>query len=165
MTHSHKEILKVWLAAGLWLGLIAAESSGLGSSRNTSRYLYPLLHFLFGLDWQHFPFWHAVIRKTGHFVGYFMLSLLLFRAWRETLPQRRTPAWSFDWARIAWMTTTLVACLDEWHQVYLPTRGSSILDVMLDAGAALVAQIIVWLWLRRRNPDRQPAGNYLVPNK
>ena len=28
----------------------------------------------------------AIIRKTGHFVGYFTLSWLLFRSWRDTFP-------------------------------------------------------------------------------
>jgi VanZ family protein len=58
------------------------------------------------------------------------------------------------------MMATLVACLDEWHQAYVPGRGSSVHDVLLDSGAALVAQIILWLMLRRRstNQDLQYAS-------
>ena len=58
----------------------------LASSNNTSRILYPLLHFLFGMDHAHFEHWHFFIRKGGHVFGYGLLSILLFRAWRETLP-------------------------------------------------------------------------------
>jgi len=141
-------MLKVWTAALLWLGLIATESSNLGSSGNTSRILYPVFHYLFAMDFAHFEVWHTVIRKTGHVVGYFMLSLLLFRAWRATLPRPAAPAWSLPWARTAWIMTTLVAALDEWHQAYIPTRGSSVHDVLLDSAAALAAQIVIWLWLR-----------------
>jgi VanZ family protein len=151
LNHSTKEMLKVWAAALLWLGLIAAESSTLGSSSNTSRILYPLLHYLFGLDLVHFEVWHTVIRKSGHVLGYFMLSLLLFRAWRETLPPRGFPVWSLHWAWVAWLMTTVVASLDEWHQAYIPTRGSSVHDVALDSAAALAAQIVIWLWLRRKS--------------
>jgi VanZ family protein len=143
-------MLKVWLAAGLWLGLIVAESSNLGSSGNTSRILYPLFHYLFGLGLARFEIWNVILRKTGHVLGYFMLSLLLFRAWRETLPRLGSPRWTLHWARVAWFTTTLVAALDEWHQAYIPTRGSSVHDVALDSAAALAAQLVVWRWLRRR---------------
>jgi hypothetical protein len=69
----------------LWIGLIAAESTNLASAAKTGRFLYPIL-LLIGLDPIRFVVWHFCIRKTGHFVGYFILSLLLFRAWKATLP-------------------------------------------------------------------------------
>ena len=96
------------------------------------------------MDAAHFEPWHFFLRKVGHFVGYFILSLLFFRAWRATLPLTRHAKWAIHWARIAWMMTTLVACLDEWHQAYVPGRGSSVHDVLLDSTAALVAQIVLW---------------------
>jgi VanZ family protein len=141
----------VWIAAGLWLGIIITESSKIGGSNNTSRILYPIFHFLFGMNLAQFEPWHTIIRKTGHFVGYFTLSVLFFRAWRATLPQPRISGWWLTWARIAWMMTTLVACLDEWHQAYIPGRGSSVHDVLLDSAAALVAQVIIWWIWRRKN--------------
>ena len=146
MTRSKKEVVKVWIAAGLWLGIIAVESSKIGGSNNTSRILYPIFHFLFGMDVAHFEPWHHLMRKIGHFVGYATLSFLLFRAWRATLPRLRP--WSMTWTSIAWIMTTIVASLDEWHQAYVPGRGSSVYDVMLDSSAALAAQIVLWLWLR-----------------
>lgn len=158
MTQSQREILKVWIAAGLWLGIIIAESSNFGSSGNTSHILYPILHYLFRIDPVRFELWHAVIRKSGHGVGYFIMSLLFFRAWRVTLPQPGVRGWWLTWARIAWMVTTLVACLDEWHQAYIPTRGSSVHDVLLDSAAALTAQIVIWVIWRRRSPQVAPAA-------
>ncbi len=152
MTRSKNEVLKVWIAAGLWLAIIVTESSKIGGMNNTGRILYPLFHFLFGMGLTRFEVWHPILRKTGHFVGYFILSLLFFRAWRATLP--KSQGWAFTWARIAWMMATLVACLDEWHQAYVPGRGSSVHDVVLDSSAALAAQAIIWYWLRnRRKPD------------
>jgi VanZ family protein len=47
--------------------------------------------------------------------------------------------------------TALVACLDEWHQTYLPSRTGSLHDVILDSAAALVAQVVLYLILRRRS--------------
>jgi VanZ family protein len=152
LTPSQNHILKTWIAAILWLILIALESSSLGSAANTSRFLYPLLHFLIGLDPIRFLVWHVYIRKTGHFVGYFMLSLLLFRAWRATFAQRGARGWSTLWVGIALSMTALVASLDEWHQSYLPSRTGTIKDVFLDIFAALTAQLVIYLVLRHRQP-------------
>jgi VanZ family protein len=132
------------------MGVITLESTNLGSSENTSRFLYPLLHFLTGMGPARFEVWHHIIRKTGHFVGYFTLSLLLFRAWRATLPFGTVWAWSMRWARISFFMTALVASLDEWHQSFLPSRTGRWQDVVLDSSAALVAQIIIWMLLCRR---------------
>ena len=149
MNPAQDQLLKTWIAAILWLGLIAAESSNMASAENTGRILYALLHFLLGVVPPHFPVWHFYLRKTGHFVGYFMLSLLLFRAWRATFPFPGVN-WSVQWARISFFMTALVACLDEWHQTYLPKRTGSLHDVLLDSAAALVAQVALYLILRRR---------------
>ncbi len=147
MNLSQKQLLKAWIAATLWLGLIVTESSNFASAENTSRFLYPLLHFLFGLGPAHFAVWHPFIRKTGHFVGYFTLSLLLFRAWRATFPFPGM-SWAIQWARISFFMTALVACLDEWHQTFLPKRTGTLHDVLLDSTAALAAQVVIFAFLR-----------------
>ena len=48
-----------------------------------------------------------------------------------------------QWARISFFMTALVACLDEWHQTYLPSRTGTCHDVLLDSTAALTAQQIL----------------------
>ena len=154
MNPAQKQVLKTWIAAALWLGIILTESSNFGSAENTSRFLYPLLHFLLGISPVHFLVWHFFIRKTGHFVGYFTLSLLLFRAWRATFPFPGTN-WAMQWARISFFMTALVACLDEWHQSYLPKRTGNLHDVLLDSTAAVVAQVVLFLVLRQPRPKRQ----------
>ncbi len=115
----------------LWLFVISLESTNLGSSDNTSRLIYPLLHFLFGMDHAHFQHWHFFIRKGGHVFGYGLLSILLFRAWRETLPSMEDLNWTLRWATIAVLGTAVVASLDEWHQSYLPLRICMPWDVIL----------------------------------
>src|SRR5271154_4179959 len=96
-----------WITAILWLIVIAIESTALLSSSNTSRFLYPLLHFLFGMDWDRFEVWHFYIRKSGHVIGYATLSILLFRAWRATLASANHVRWSIRWATIAVLGTAL----------------------------------------------------------
>jgi len=133
--------------------VIAIESTSYLSSANTSRFLYPILHFLFGIGDAVFQVLHHYLRKTGHFVGYFILSFLLFRAWRFTLP--RISRWAMRWATIAFFMSVLVASLDEWHQSFLPSRTGTIQDVILDSSAAFTAQIVILLWLQSRG-ERKP---------
>ena len=149
MTAHQKEILKVWVAAGLWLAVIAIESTSYLSAESTSRFLYPILHYLLGLNLQQFAVWHHYIRKLGHFVGYFILSVLLFRAWKSTLSL--PVLWALRWSGIAFFMSAMVASLDEWHQLYIPSRTGAISDVMLDSSAALTAQIVIFLILRTKS--------------
>jgi VanZ family protein len=148
LNSQQREVLKAWIAAILWLIVIAIESTAWLSSHNTSRILYPLLHFLFGLDFPHFEIFHFYIRKGGHVVGYAILSFLLFRAWRATLPALDNVRWKLRWARIAILGTALVATLDEWHQSFIPSRTGRWQDVVLDTCAGIAAQILLFFWLK-----------------
>jgi VanZ family protein len=143
-------VLKAWLAAILWLIVIAIESSALLSAHNTGRILYPILHFLFGIDRERFAEWHFYIRKGGHVVGYAILSILFFRAWRATLPAMSGAKWVPRWATIAVLGTALVASLDEWHQSFIPSRTGRWQDVVLDTCAGVAAQILIFLWWKSR---------------
>ena len=133
--------------------VISIESSSYLSSHETSRILYPILHFLFGINYAQFEPWHHVVRKTGHVIGYGLLSFFLFRAWRATLPKPGNPPWSLYWADIAVFGTALVASLDEWHQSFIPSRTGRWQDVVLDSSAAIATQILLYLFylfLRKR---------------
>ena len=148
MSSDRHNVLKAWIAAILWLIVIAIESSAYLSAHNTSRILYPLLHYLFGLNHARFEHWHVYIRKGGHVFGYGLLSFLFFRAWRETLPVLGHAKWTLRWASIAVLGTALVASLDEWHQSFIPSRTGTPWDVLLDTCAAIGAQILIFLWTR-----------------
>lgn len=100
-----------------------------------------------------------ILRKTGHFVGYATLSILLFRSWRGTFPRLST-RWCLQWATLAFACTALVASLDEFHQSFLPSRTGTFRDVVLDSAAALVAQIVIFVFLRKREPT---AGQVPIP--
>jgi len=143
------EVLKAWIAAILWLIVIAIESTSYLSSANTSRILYPLLHFFFGVNHPAFEVWHHYIRKAGHVFGYGLLCILLFRAFRSTLRAAGGPKWTLRWASIAVFGTALVASLDEWHQTFLPSRTGRWQDVVLDTSAGIAAQILLFLLSRR----------------
>jgi VanZ family protein len=163
LNSDRKDVLKAWIALILWLIVIAIESTALLSANNTSRILYPILHFLFGMDWERFEIWHFYIRKTGHVIGYATLSVLLFRAWRVTLPAVDRAKWTLRWASIAVLGTALVASLDEWHQSFIPTRTGRWQDVVLDTCAGIGAQILILVWLKR--PRKQVASRSIAANQ
>jgi VanZ family protein len=159
LTSDRKQLVKTWVAALLWIGLIAIESTDWLSAEHTSRILYPLLHFLIGMDLAAFAVVHHYIRKCGHFVGYFTLSFFLFRAWRATLRLPWAPRWALRWAAIAFFMSALVASLDEWHQTFIPSRTGRISDVMLDSIAALTAQVLIFLYLSWKPRSVTVAGD------
>ena len=144
------------MAALLWIGLIVMESTDTFSSAHTQHFLYPVFHFLTGVDKVAFEVWNGHIRKLGHFVGYATLSVLLFFAWRTTLRVREVTAWAWRWAATAFFMSALVASLDEWHQFYIPSRTGAIRDVFLDSAAALTAQLAIALWLHWRRSATPP---------
>ena len=148
-TGSRREMLRAWIPALIWLGVIAIESTSALSAENTSRFLYPLLHFLFGLDRLRVHTWHLLLRKGGHVFGYGFLSFLLFRAWRTTIRVANHPRWSIVWSGVALLMTALVGSLDEWHQSFLPSRTGTVRDVALDSVACLTAQVLLFFWLMR----------------
>lgn len=110
--------------------------------------LYSLLTHLFGnINFYTFLVFHHYLRKTGHVVGYGMLSLLLLRGCRATFDPE--PAWSWRTALLSWLGTLVVAAMDEWHQSYIPSRTGTVWDVALDWGAGFLFLMAAYFWLRR----------------
>jgi VanZ family protein len=151
-----------WIPALIGIAIILVESTAMMSAENTSRWLLPLWIRLFGpITPERWAIVHHLIRKSGHFAGYGLVSLGFFNAWRVTL-ERRWPAWPPDsWLRLrnaaalALLCTLLLASWDEWHQSFLPGRTSSARDVLLDFCGALAAHLVVLMMVRlRRRPLR-----------
>jgi VanZ family protein len=132
----------------VWTVLITFESTDFFSSRNTSGMLYTILTRLFGeINLHDFLVFHHYLRKTGHVVGYGMLSLLLLRGWRATLGRVHTLL--LRAALLSWLGTAFIAGMDEWHQSYIPSRTGTIWDVALDTVAGVAFLVVAYLWLRR----------------
>ena len=148
MPESRPNLLRAWWPAVVWIGLITFESTNFFSSRNTGSMLYTLLTRLFGeINFYKFLIFHHYLRKTGHVVGYGMLSLLLLRGWRATLDPVHTLL--LRTALLACLGTACVAALDEWHQSFIPSRTGTIWDVALDTLAGVVFLVVAYFWLRQ----------------
>jgi VanZ family protein len=155
-TVSRPNLLRAWWPAAVWICLIAFESTDFFSSQNTGGVLYTILTRLFGqINLYDFLVFHHYLRKTGHVVGYGMLSLLLLRGWRATLGPVHTLL--LRAALLSWLGTATVAALDEWHQSYIPSRTGTIWDVALDSVAGVAFLLIAYLRLRRSAIAEQTA--------
>lgn len=157
-TRPRSQLFRAWLPTFLWLCVIAVESTDWLSSHHTGSILYPIFHYLFGMTPEQFEPIHAITRKTGHVVGYGTLSLLAFRSFRLSSRALRA-RWTMAWARNAVLLAAIVASLDEWHQTFIPSRTGTIKDVFLDTAAALAAQLLVYLFLRKRTDQPHPLGS------
>ncbi len=139
-----------WLPAALSVLVIYLESTATMSANNTSRWLYPIWVYLFGpITSQHWGEVHHLIRKTGHFVGYGGVSLTFFYSWRQTFYRLGVGQWRL-WRRAslaAILCTLFIASMDEFHQSFLPSRTSSPIDVCIDLGGAIAAQLLLLLIL------------------
>jgi VanZ family protein len=154
-------LLRNWWPVAVWLGVIRLESTNLASSQNTFRLLYRTFTFVFGrvdvrivLDLDH------ILRKSGHFLGYAVLSGLIFLAMRSTYRDRYrqrlrgnwgydfTHRWQLNWAAVAILLTVITASADEIHQTYLPLRTGRWQDVAIDMSGALALQLLIYCWCR-----------------
>jgi VanZ family protein len=149
-TASRPHLLRAWWPAFVWMLLIAFESTDVFSAEHTSCMLYSLLTRMFGdINLASFLVFHHYLRKTGHFVGYGMLAVLLLRGWRATLDRNNIKF--FRTALLSWLGTVFVATMDEWHQSYIPSRTGTSRDVVLDSTAGLIFLLVAYFWLRRNS--------------
>jgi VanZ family protein len=143
----YKRIILYWLPVILWMGVIFWMSTGMFSSEHTSRFIVPILHFLFpSLLPQDLNMIHGMIRKAGHVTEYFILGLLLFRAFRGGSYQPLRLRWSLY--SIIWIV--LYAATDEYHQSFVGARGPSLIDVGIDSAGGILSQILIMLWRFRK---------------
>lgn len=139
-------LLLHWIPAMIGIAVILTESTRMMGADNTSRWLLPIWTWLFGpVTSEHWAVIHHWIRKIGHFTGYGLVSLAFFEGWRATFVGKM---WNHHRifvlvTPLALLSTLALASWDEWHQSLLPNRTSSVFDVGIDFGGALVAHLIL----------------------
>jgi VanZ family protein len=144
LSHGRWLRLKIWLPPTVWAALIFLFSSEAFSGANTAGILEPLLHNLFpALSGSDIEMIHVLIRKLGHLVEYFVLSILMLRALRQEITNKLAPRHLV----LGLSLTALYAISDELHQALVPNRSASSIDVLID----VVGGICGTLWFRLRN--------------
>lgn len=136
-----------WLPVLACLAVFAIESTANFGTDRTNLPLQRLTQLFFGhrLDFE-WPIIHLVIRKTGHFLGYGLFSLVCFRSFWLTLGDAsrmlRRKVFSH---LLAVLTVFVVASLDEFHQSFLPNRAGQFRDVVLDTCGAVALGLVLLL--------------------
>lgn len=152
------KLLRSWLPVVAWVGLIPLFSTEIFEAGLTYRVVRAvLLFFASGLDPQTIHLVHTLLRKLAHVSEYFVLTFLLYRAFRQEASADRHGRWA--WLALA--VAVGMAALDEWHQRFEPRRTGSILDVGLDGVGVLMAQFVVG-WQHRR-PGPRPGSARGLP--
>jgi VanZ family protein len=135
-----KSFLKYWLPVLFWLGLIFIGSTDALSAEHTSRFLVPFLRWLDPhISGTTLNSLQVLIRKLGHLTEYAILATLVWRALRLGIVWKSpiaSPFWS------ALIGCAIFAASDEFHQSFVPTRTSSLNDVMIDLCGALIGLAI-----------------------
>ncbi len=154
---SRNRLILHWIPTILWLALIASFSTDTFSAKHTGGILFRISHALTGeVSPEAFLRIHVFIRKAAHFTVYGVLSLLAFRSWRATLPGSRR--WTFSYGLLALALTLAAACLDEFHQSFVPSRTASPYDVMLDMMGGIFIQVLIAGFTTPQLPPPGKAG-------
>ena len=150
-----------WWPAFFWAFVISIFSTAAFTAERTGNFFIPLFRLLLPhASMETLNFLHFLVRKSAHFVEYFILSLLIlrgFRAGRRGLE----PSWVLGTI----LLVAAYAALDEFHQSFVPGRTAAAADVLLDTTGGLAAQLVVLLLgalhllvMRRREKSSEKAG-------
>ncbi len=131
--------LKYLIPVFLWMIFIFWMSTDTFSSQNTASIVEPILRFLMpAILPQMIDIIHFALRKLGHLAEYFVLGLLLFRAFRGGSEELRVPQLVFS----SFLVLVFYAASDELHQSFVFTRTASSYDVGIDILGGVIALVL-----------------------
>ncbi len=131
----------------IWIGVIFYLSSDSGAMTETSRFIRPILEFIFPTATEStLNIYHGYIRKFAHFAVYAVLAFLASRAFFNRAGTQGRKYWHL----YALGLSALVGTADEINQSLGSTRTGSFWDVVLDVSGAIFAVAIYWLFVARR---------------
>ena len=146
------KFLTYWLPVVIWLMMIFIGSTDLMSAEHTSRIIGPILRWLHpGISPARIEQVQFVVRKMAHVSEYALLSLLILHALANTTRQARFAGA----ASITFLISGVFAASDEFHQSFVPSRTSSVRDVMIDITGAIVGITIYWSFLHKTRVCRK----------
>src|SRR5947209_5414196 len=139
--------VRYWMPLIIWMTLIFIGSTDVLSAEHTSRFLVPFLRWLDPqISWAAVNSIQIVIRKVGHLTEYAILATLIWRALRSAESWKRSTLILFT---VSLLGCAVFAATDEFHQSFIPSRTSSVNDVIIDiCGAAIALAICVALTSR-----------------
>jgi VanZ family protein len=142
--------LKYWLPVLLWMALIFSASSDRMSFQHSSRIIEPLVRWLVpNISDTSVHTVVVVARKAAHVTEYAILAVLVWRLVRQlSSPRGSSGRWS-DALRTL-LIVILYAASDEFHQLFVPSREASVVDVAIDTSGAVLALLFIGVLARWR---------------
>ena len=130
-----------WLPVIIWAGVIfymSTKTFGASFSNHLLRDILAILH----LEVSHhtFHYLETGFRKLGHFTEYAIFAIFLYHA----LGEGHRSAWNPRKALACILLAGLYSLTDEFHQWFVPGRGSSIVDCGFDTIGATLGMVIVY---------------------
>lgn len=130
-----------WVIAGVWCITIAIATRSPHFTGQSTEQLFSNPYFNSVLI-------NTLLRKAGHVTAFGMLAVFFWMALRD----RRS---SFI---IAWVLATVYGAIDEWHQSFVPNRDGIFTDVLYDSTGALLAMILLKLYIVNKRQRRFNGG-------
>jgi VanZ family protein len=149
-----RAFLKFWLPVLFWMCVIFTASADAHSYEHSSRFIVPLLHWLFPkMSPEHVEQIHHLIRKCAHLTEYAVFAVLLWRALH--LSTNSLPTWSWSKVGGTLLIVFLYAATDEFHQRFVPTRTPLVSDVFIDTTGGAIGLFALWVFqLRKPKPQK-----------
>jgi VanZ family protein len=140
---------KYWIPVIVGMIFIYCMSTEAFSSRSTLRIIDQIVRFLsLSLSRNEIIMINGAVRKLAHVIEYAVFGILLLRAFRAGSQER---LWS-RWAGYSLAVALLYAMIDEFHQLHVPMRTASLVDVCYDTLGSLLGQCVSIIYYDRQQP-------------
>ena len=91
--------------------------------------------------------WDLILRKGAHITEYFILTILLIRAFRRSF--RMPFKFLIFWPSVI---SFLYAISDKYHQSFIKNRCGTLWDVLVDTVGIL---LVVYLYIKKGNYEKE----------
>ncbi len=130
--------LRRWGPLILWMMAMGGLSTDAFSAERTGRFLLPVLQWILPhASPRALALLHGLLRKGAHVAEFAILAYLWYRAldWHST-------GWRARTALTALLLATGFGALDEAHQLLVPSRTPSVVDVGWDGLGAVLGLLV-----------------------
>lgn len=135
MSNNRKKNIR-WSLLIVWMAFIFYMSHQPGEVSSEQSRVVVLIFETLGLDLNSYlgDLATFLVRKTAHFTEYFILFVLAYRVARLYFDKKRAKLYMI-------IFVFMYACSDEYHQSFIPDRGPSFKDVLIDTSGGIAASI------------------------
>lgn len=118
-------VVIAWMSVIFYLSHQPASTSSKLSAGITQRFIQ-IIDTLIPFVYLSLDTWHFLIRKSAHFIAYFLLGVFIVNALYVSGSR------NYRAMIIAIITSFVYAISDEVHQLFIPGRSGEITDVLID---------------------------------